>query len=152
MVSQRRVRDLVDVAVSWPGISTADAAAELQVSVSSAKTYASAARRHGWIWAGYAPRLEDTPDGLQPFDARVSMSPALRQVYDRICRSWMLQQPLRLHDLTRSGLRRSQANDYTTRLRALGLVAPPGALFATPDGYALSCHSADGSGQACFSI
>jgi hypothetical protein len=139
MVSRRRVGDLVDVAISWPGVTTSAAAVELQISVISAKSYASAARRLGLLWSGYVPRLVDTPEGLAPFDARVRMSEPLRRVYGRICRSWMLEDPIRLGDLTREGLRRTQANDYTTRLRALGLLAPPGALYATRDGYALRC-------------
>jgi hypothetical protein len=147
-LSVRRVGDLVDVAASWPGVTLRDAAAELHLSISSVKTYAAAGRRWGLIWAGYVPRLVDSPQGPIPFEARVRMSDPLRAVYGRICRSWMLQDPIRLHDLTREGLRRSQANDYTTRLRALGLLAPPGTLYATADGYALANYSAGGSGHA----
>jgi len=138
-MSERRVADLVDVAISWPGCTYKDAGAELHLSISSIKTYAAKGRRLGLIWGGYVPRLVDTPEGLAPYRARVRMSAHLRTMYDRICTSWVYETPIRLSDLTREGMRRSQANDYTTRLRALGLLAPPGTLYATRDGYALRC-------------
>jgi len=138
-MSERRIADLVDVAISWPGCSYEDAGAELHLSISSIKTYAAKGRRLGWIWAGYVPRLVDTPEGLAPYKARVRMSAHLRSMYERICASWVYETPIRLSDLTREGMRRSCANDYTTRLRELGLVAPPGTLYATKNGYALRC-------------
>jgi len=138
-VSVRRVCELVDVAISWPGITCDEASEELQIKITSVRSYAAAGRRWGWIWGGYAPRLVDTPEGLAPARARVRMSADLRRVYDRICDSWRLEMPIKLADLTREGMLRSAANEHTTRLRRLNLVAPTGALFATRDGYALRC-------------
>lgn len=143
-VSRRRVADLVDCAVSWPGMTIHEAAEELGVSVASIKAYAAAGRRDGLIWAGYVPRLVDMPEGLVPDVLGAYVPPFVHEIHTRIASSWVLDSPIRLHDLTVEGRPRQATINALERLRILGAVMPAGTLYPTRDGLIAACYSADG--------
>lgn len=142
-LAHRRVLQLVDVAVSWPGVSIYDAADELGVSVATIKAYASRGRRWGLLWAGYVPRLVDTPDGPMPDVLRAYVPPFVRQIHTRIACSWMLDEAIRLHDLTVEGRPRQATINALQRLRILGAVMPAGTLYATREGTRIACDPWD---------
>ena len=143
-LARRRVLELVDVAVSWPGISIYDAADELGVSVATIKAYASRGRRWGLIWAGYVPRLVDMPEGLVPDVLGAYVPPFVHEIHTRIASSWILDSPIRLHDLTVEGRPRRATINALERLRILGAVMPAGTLYPTREGLIAACYSADG--------
>lgn len=140
--SRRRVLDLVDVAVSWPGLTIQEAADELSVSLPTVKSYAAAGRRWGVLWSGYVPRLVDLPEGLVPDVLGARVSPFVRQVHTRIAGSWVLDSPVRLRDLCAEGMPRRATIDALERLRILGAVMPAGTLYATRDGTDIACDPA----------
>lgn len=134
-IGGKGARNVLDVVVSWPGITVHEVADELGVTLSTARTYVTHARRAGWMHAGAVPRLVDIGARFEPdWNAAKSTCYLYAAVYRRICRRYTCDLSSRREDLLEYGWSGRQLTDAVYRLREIGAVQPRGNLYATDAG------------------
>lgn len=131
----RRARDVLDVVVSWPGITRDEVGEELGLAQSTVRAGIAHARRRDWLRSGAIPRLVDLGARWEP-DWLAATGHPFRHVaiYRRICRRWVCQLPCRREDLRPYGWTDQQLRDSLYRLRQRGLVVPVDVLYPTDVG------------------
>ncbi len=124
---------VVQCAVSWPGITSQEVAEELGLAISSVRSYAVHARRAGWLHAGAVPRLVDHGAvWLADWRAAADLVGIEERVYRRVCLHYTYEIPARRENL--QGFTDAQLRDALYRLRSRGLVQPCETLHATEAG------------------
>lgn len=129
-------RNVLDVVVSWPGITPPEVAEELGLAMATTRTYIVCARRAGWLHSGAVPRLIDCGDRWEPdymaADLWLGRDCA---IYRKICRLHAAQLPARREDINAGeGWDRMHVIRAVYRLRQAGLLQPRAKLFATDSG------------------
>ncbi len=124
---------VVQCAVSWPGITSQEVAEELSLAVSTVRSYAVHARRAGWLHAGAVPRLVDHGAVWAPdWRAADELVGIQQRVYRRLCLHYSCEIPARRENL--QGFTDAQLRRALYHLRTRGLVQPCETFHATEAG------------------
>lgn len=140
-----RFEHLLDVVVSWPGITVDQAALEVGVVRSSLQSYVAACRHAGWLRRGAVPLTMDTGLAtIADWRAADGMASRLdRDVYRVVCSRYDLHLPCNIRDLVGDRFSYGTVNDGFVRLRAAGVVRPIKTLWATEAGEILASARLD---------
>lgn len=140
-----RLEHLLDVVVSWPGITVEQAAREVGVMPHTVRGYAARCRRLGWLRRGAVPRTVDI-GAMTIADWRAAdgmVTARVHELYRVVCSRYDLGLPCDLRDIGPHGFRLSEAHTALKRLRLVDAIHPVNSMWPTDAGELLAAVRLD---------